>query len=225
MLPALGLFAASRFYSLAHRFSRTLLLQIGFIFHRHYSGVPRSFWTTDVFTLLTSRYTSSLSRLRVFSCPRDAVVTSVAAPRFHRQRDRDPTGTAGKMRRHLLDAAALRHSKPSACLIFHLHVGLLSASSLSANRAPTQTHRCHTILASLRARHERIVASIRSGLVTTDLEGESTFNAAAEEIRVTKNLMCAARMLRSSWRVRGLIADSIDITEVPELTPSSKLIV
>jgi len=43
--------------------------------------------------------------------------------------------------------------------------------------AATQT------LASLRALHERIVESIRSGVVTTDLEGKIyTFNTAAEEI-------------------------------------------
>ncbi|MFN2455348.1 MAG: nitrogen regulation protein NR(II) [Pyrinomonadaceae bacterium] len=68
--------------------------------------------------------------------------------------------------------------------IAFLVVGLLAArladrQSRSAVRliAATQT------LADLRALHERIVESIRSGVVTTDLEGQIyTFNAAAEEI-------------------------------------------
>ena len=47
----------------------------------------------------------------------------------------------------------------------------------NANSSNSQT------LANLRALHERIVESIRSGVVTTDLEGHIyTFNAAAEEI-------------------------------------------
>ena len=63
-------------------------------------------------------------------------------------------------------------------------VGLLSARLAEQQsgsdvrlRAATQS------LANLRALHERIVESIRSGVVTTDLEGRIfTFNAAAEEI-------------------------------------------
>ncbi|HYP02827.1 MAG TPA: PAS domain S-box protein, partial [Pyrinomonadaceae bacterium] len=63
-------------------------------------------------------------------------------------------------------------------------VGLL-ASRLAERQAHSdvQLIEAKHALADLRALHERIVESIRSGLVTTDLDGLIyTFNAAAEEI-------------------------------------------
>jgi two-component system, NtrC family, sensor histidine kinase PilS len=64
-----------------------------------------------------------------------------------------------------------------------LVVGLL-ASRLSDRRSSVEElEETAKSLANLRALHERIVESIRSGLVTTDLEGNIyTFNAAATEI-------------------------------------------
>ena len=64
-----------------------------------------------------------------------------------------------------------------------LVVGLL-ASRLASRRASGETLKETTrTLANLRVLHERIVESIRSGLITTDLEGEIyTFNATAAEI-------------------------------------------
>lgn len=64
-----------------------------------------------------------------------------------------------------------------------LVVGLL-ASRLSDRRSSgEELEETAKTLASLRALHERIVESIRSGLVTTDLDGNIyTFNAAATEI-------------------------------------------
>ncbi|MFN2501720.1 MAG: ATP-binding protein [Pyrinomonadaceae bacterium] len=64
-----------------------------------------------------------------------------------------------------------------------LVVGLL-ASRLSDRRSSgAELEATAKSLASLRALHERIVESIRSGLVTTDLDGNIyTFNAAATEI-------------------------------------------
>jgi two-component system, NtrC family, sensor histidine kinase PilS len=65
-----------------------------------------------------------------------------------------------------------------------LVVGLLAAR-LSDRRASgeQQLLEATKTLANLRVLHERIVASIRSGLITTDLGGEIyTFNKAAEEI-------------------------------------------
>jgi two-component system sensor histidine kinase PilS (NtrC family) len=65
-----------------------------------------------------------------------------------------------------------------------LVVGLLSARLAERQtRSDFRLQVAKQSLANLRALHERIVASIRSGLVTTDLSGRIyTFNAAAEEI-------------------------------------------
>ncbi|HEY6121699.1 MAG TPA: ATP-binding protein, partial [Pyrinomonadaceae bacterium] len=63
-------------------------------------------------------------------------------------------------------------------------VGLLSARlATRQSRSDVRLIAATQSLASLRALHERIVESIRSGVVTTDLQGRIyTFNTAAEEI-------------------------------------------
>ncbi|HYP53662.1 MAG TPA: ATP-binding protein, partial [Pyrinomonadaceae bacterium] len=65
-----------------------------------------------------------------------------------------------------------------------LVVGLLGALlSERQSRSDVRLIEATHALASLRALHERIVESIRSGVVTTDLQGRIyTFNAAAEEM-------------------------------------------
>jgi len=65
-----------------------------------------------------------------------------------------------------------------------LVVGLLAAKLADRQmRSDVQLAAATRSLADLRALHERIVESIRSGVITTDLRGRIyTFNAAAEEI-------------------------------------------
>jgi two-component system sensor histidine kinase PilS (NtrC family) len=71
-----------------------------------------------------------------------------------------------------------------------LVVGLLAAKLADRQtRSDVQLAAATRSLADLRALHERIVESIRSGVITTDLQGHIyTFNAAAEEITGYKAL-------------------------------------
>jgi len=62
-------------------------------------------------------------------------------------------------------------------------VGLLASRLADRQRSGEELREATKSLASLRALHERIIESIRSGLITTDLDGTIfTFNAAATEI-------------------------------------------
>lgn len=68
-------------------------------------------------------------------------------------------------------------------LVALLVVGLLASRISDRRSSGEELEETTKTLASLRALHERIVESIRSGLVTTDLEGTIySFNAAATEI-------------------------------------------
>ncbi|MCW5958710.1 MAG: PAS domain-containing protein [Pyrinomonadaceae bacterium] len=67
--------------------------------------------------------------------------------------------------------------------IAFLVVGLLAARISQRHESSEKLRETAKSLADLRVLHERIVESIRSGLITTDLEGNIyTFNLAAEEI-------------------------------------------
>ena len=64
-----------------------------------------------------------------------------------------------------------------------LVVGLLAARLSDRHASGEELKQTAKTLASLRVLHERIIESIRSGLITTDLDGNIyTFNAAASEI-------------------------------------------
>ena len=95
-------------------------------------------------------------------------------------------------------------------LVALLVVGLL-ASRLSDRRSSgEELEETAKTLASLRALHERIVESIRSGLVTTDLEGNIySFNAAATEITGYRLDQVQGKSINSLF---GDIREQIDLS-------------
>lgn len=116
-------------------------------------------------------------------------------------------------------------SKSIQIIAFHdvafLVVGLLS-SRLSDRRASGEQLRETTqTLANLRVLHERIVESIRSGLITTDLEGKIyTFNETAAEITGFKAGEMRGKSIFSLFgNIKLPIADSLDATDTGEQPP------
>ncbi len=110
-------------------------------------------------------------------------------------------------------------------LAFHaaafLVVGLL-ASRLSKNNASgDQLKETAKSLANLRVLHERIVESIRSGLITTDLEGNIyTFNRTATEITGYKaDEMNGKSIYTLFGNIKLPIADSLDATIAGDQPP------
>ena len=99
-----------------------------------------------------------------------------------------------------------------SCLV----VGLLSARLAERqSRSDVRLIAATQSLASLRALHERIVASIRSGVVTTDLQGRIyTFNAAAEEITGYKEQDVRGEDASIFFgEIKDIIEDSLDLTD------------
>jgi two-component system, NtrC family, sensor histidine kinase PilS len=89
----------------------------------------------------------------------------------------------------LLETGALPVPYGRAVQIVSFHsvaflvVGLLASRLAERQMSGEQLREATKSLQNLRALHERIIESIRSGLITTDLEGRIfTFNAAATEI-------------------------------------------
>jgi two-component system sensor histidine kinase PilS (NtrC family) len=106
--------------------------------------------------------------------------------------------------------------------ISFLVVGLLAAKlAHSQTKSDVELAAATRSLADLRALHERIVESIRSGVITTDLQGRIyTFNAAAEEITGYK--LSEVRGLDASMFFGDMsrqIVDSMNAAAEGELSP------
>jgi two-component system sensor histidine kinase PilS (NtrC family) len=93
-------------------------------------------------------------------------------------------------------------------VVAFLVVGLLSARLAERRFSGEKLEETTKSLANLRLLHERIIESIRSGLITTDLDGKIfTFNAAAAEITG----FSASEMIgRSIHTLFGNIQEAID---------------
>jgi two-component system, NtrC family, sensor histidine kinase PilS len=144
-------------------------------------------WVTgDVLSPYAAVYIIIIAVASIFLGPRGALVTSVGcAVTF--------TGVtlaamAGVVPHYISGSAEISTIKAIQTIglndIAFLVVGLLAARLAERQtRSDVRLIAATQTLADLRALHERIVESIRSGLVTTDLQGRIyAFNAAAEEI-------------------------------------------
>jgi two-component system sensor histidine kinase PilS (NtrC family) len=105
--------------------------------------------------------------------------------------------------------------------VVFLVVGLLASRLSDRHASGEQLKETTKTLANLRVLHERIVESIRSGLVTTDLEGKIyTFNAAAAEITGHKAEVMRGKSIYSLFGNINLpIADSLEATDTGEQPP------
>jgi two-component system sensor histidine kinase PilS (NtrC family) len=102
--------------------------------------------------------------------------------------------------------------------IAFLVVGLLASSLSERLSSGEQLKEATRSLATLQALHERIVESIRSGLITTDLEGNIyTLNAAASEITGYSAEQMRGKSIFSLFgNIKQPIALSLDNTETDQ---------
>ncbi len=95
-------------------------------------------------------------------------------------------------------------------IVAFLVVGLLASRLSERRNSGEQLEATERSLASLRVLHERIIESIRSGLITTDLDGNViTFNSAATEIT---GLTSAEAHTRSVHSIFGDITEAIELS-------------
>jgi two-component system, NtrC family, sensor histidine kinase PilS len=183
----LSVVALTFLYVLALRFLGHLVWQgAGQLFADVLLGTWLVWVTGDVYSPYIALYVIIIAIASILLGPRGALITSVGCVVAF-------TGLAmaavtGAIPHFTHAAVTAPMSKAVETIgindVAFLVVGLLSARLTERqSRSDVRLIAATQSLASLRALHERIVESIRSGVVTTDLEGRIfTFNAAAEEI-------------------------------------------
>ncbi len=175
------------FYSLIFRLSKNLLFQARFQLTVDVFVVTWLVWNSHTIqSPYVALYIVIIAVSSLFLGPREAVVTSVGCAVAFTACALQITGLAGQNDPSRLVGGSLSQTIQWVGLfdVAFLVVGLLSARLAERqSRSDVRLAAATQSLANLRALHERIVASIRSGLVTTDLEGRIfTFNVAAQEI-------------------------------------------
>jgi two-component system, NtrC family, sensor histidine kinase PilS len=174
-------------YSLIFRLSRNILFQARFQLTVDVFLVTWLVWNSSVIqSPYLALYIVIIAISSLFLGPREAVITSVGCAVAFTACSLQITGLAGQTDPTRFVGGSLSQTIQWVGLfdIAFLVVGLLSARLAERqSRSDVRLAAATQSLANLRALHERIVASIRSGLVTTDLEGRIfTFNVAAQEI-------------------------------------------
>src|SRR6266550_1035205 len=174
-------------YALARTFSEALLLQARIQFVIDILLVTWLVWNSDVIqSPYIAVYIVVIAASSLFLSPRDAVLISLGcAVAFTAGALAVLNGFGRVHPGELLDTGRVQTFQSIGLFdIAFLVVGLLSARLAERqSRSDVRLQAATQSLASLRELHERIVESIRSGVVTTDLQGRIySFNAAAAEI-------------------------------------------
>jgi two-component system sensor histidine kinase PilS (NtrC family) len=175
------------FYALIFRLSKNILFQARFQLAVDVLLVTWLVWNSNVIqSPYLALYIVIIAVSSLFLGPREAVVTSVGCAVAFTACSLQITGLAGQTDPGKFVGGSLSQTIQWVGLfdVAFLVVGLLSARLAERqSRSDVRLLAATQSLANLRALHERIVASISSGLVTTDLEGRIfSFNAAAHEI-------------------------------------------
>ena len=174
-------------YALVFRLSKNVLLQARIQLTIDVLIVTWLVWNSETIqSPYITLYIVIIAISSLFLSPREAIVASVGCALAFTVSALQVTGLAGQSDPSRLVGGSLSQTIQWVGLfdVAFFVVGLLSARLAERqSRSDVRLAAAKQSLANLRALHERIVASIRSGLVTTDLDGRIfTFNAAAEEI-------------------------------------------
>src|SRR5882724_8455355 len=212
-------------YYIAQRFSRRLLVQARLQFAVDVFLVTWLVWTSDVIhSPYTALYIVIISVASLFLGPRDAMVTSVGSTAAFTGCALAVINGLGNHPSAPILTSSLSQSIQAIGLfdVAFLVVGLLSARLAERqSRSDVRLIAATQSLANLRALHERIGESIRSGVVTTDLQGRIyTFNAAAEEITGYRQSAVRgkdASIFFGEWKQR--VEDSARATELGRPCP------
>lgn len=174
-------------YFLIFRLSKNILFQARFQLAVDVVVVTWLVWNSTVIqSPYVALYIVVIAVSSLFLGPRGAVVTSVGCAVAFTACSLQITGLLGQVEVTRLVGGSMSQTVQWVGLfdVAFLVVGLLSARLAERqSRSDVRLLAATQSLANLRALHERIVASIRSGVVTTDLDGRIfTFNVAAQEI-------------------------------------------
>ena len=174
-------------YAILFRLSRNILAQARFQLAVDVLLVTWLVWNSNVIqSPYLALFIVIIAISSLFLGPRGALITSVGCAVAFTACAVEITGVFGPASQSNLLGGSISQTVQWVGLfdVAFLVVGLLSARLAERqSRSDVRLQAAKQSLANLRALHERIVASIRSGVVTTDLAGRIyTFNSAAEEI-------------------------------------------